>query len=109
MTAYVTLLERCGFEVVRNEFQMYDIFHEGRMPEYDLMASHLEKFALEVGAKEAAEWWNRNPVSGNESFDYGLDCGWYVVSGWTGHATLITETDLIRKATKAGWEKGEGL
>ncbi len=103
MNPYVTLLERCGFEVVRNEFQMYDIFHEGRMPEYDLMASHLEKFALEVGAKEAAGWLNAN--------------GWETLSRpfeprWACQMRLdeyLSDLELIQEATKAGWEKGEGL
>jgi len=110
MNPYVTLLERCGYIV-----KYYDGWHVWKPGEEDQPISFgvdddVKTCALEVGAKEAADWMEQNvenlfvATTGNHEWvlDMNLDDE---VDG----AFLVSNLDLIRIATKAGWEKGDGL
>lgn len=110
MKAYVTLLERCGFIV-----KYYDGWHVWKPGEEDQPVSFgvdddVKACALEVGAKEAAEWMEKHCAWHFPSIIKPLDRGDYLIrrrgqkSAWP-----LSNLELIQEATKAGWEKGEGL
>lgn len=96
---------------------MYDIFYEGRMPEYDLMASHLEKFALEVASKKAADWLNKqlkNSKYVDKSYKYDeLNGCWEFRTDISNLSPTFVESfthlELIQEAVESGWKRTKGL
>lgn len=109
MKPYVTLLERCGVEVKEYPFHLYG--WEGDDGTYKT-PDELKAYALEVGAKDAAEWYDGILVGpGKTVWKHGTHADgkvywsrrvWYRVK-------LFNNLELIQEATKAGWEKGAGL
>jgi len=116
MNAYVTLLERCGHDYYEVEPGVWGQRCDGLMDNPKIFfGDEFKTYALEVGAKEAADDF---ATWGDECY---RDSYWlYIKSnpyrGWglqrppEGKGMLgLSNLELIRIATKAGWEKGEGV
>jgi len=107
MNPHVTLLERCGVEVMPHHSGSFFVGDE-----YFLTPDQLKAYALEVGAKEAADYLNEQlkNTKWKEALHEQIGGCWMCETIGGGIAgPLLNNLELIRIATKAGWGKGEGL
>lgn len=113
MNAYVTLLERCGHRVVP-QVRIYAVINlnDKEAGVKRLNGDELKAYAIEVGAKEAADWLNKQlkNTKWKEALHEQIGGCWMCETIGGGIAgPLLDNIELIQEATKAGWEKGEGL